>query len=290
LPKKVWDQSGNLLDDFLFNGFTSCIGGILRRVFSEHVENHPVIWWSWKMRSVQTSLVASSLLAVGLLANTALAATFTGNGATGFGGPIGTGSITVTETTPGTLNFALTTGNAFSGNALILYFDTKAGGVSSTSTLTDNADGGRTAISGLSGSGRTLANFPVGFTADYAATVEPGVFGGLFDINNTPGNFGFVASGGLSGSGTSFNFSYTRAQLGLSATAPFSFVGSLISTSGYRSNETFGTSVTTPGSLGDTPNAGFTGTTTFATANVVPEPATLGTLAAVGLAALRRRK
>src|SRR4051812_36536164 len=42
------------------------------------------------------------------------AALYTGNGATGFGGPIGGSSLTVSETTPGTINFSLSTPVNFS--------------------------------------------------------------------------------------------------------------------------------------------------------------------------------
>src|SRR3954464_10136640 len=56
------------------------------------------------------------------------AALYTGNGATGFGGPIGGASMTVTDDGLGNINFTLNSGS-FSGNALVLYLDTKAGGV-----------------------------------------------------------------------------------------------------------------------------------------------------------------
>jgi hypothetical protein len=136
---------------------------------------------------------------------------------------------------------------------------------------------------------RTLATFAPGFNADYAITLEPSVFSGLFDLSN-PANFPFVASGGLSGSGAGpYTFSYTRASLGLGATDPVSFEGTLISTNAYRSNETIGTSVTVPGSGGDAPNAGFGGSTTFSNAISVPEPASLGLLG-IGLGLLLRRR
>lgn len=192
--------------------------------------------------------------------------TYNGNGVSGFGGPVGNGVLTVTDNAT-TINFSFTAGTLFSSNDLVIYLDTKTGGVANTSTLTDNADGGRTAISGLSGSGRTLVNFAAGFNADYAISFEPGSFAGLFDLS-TPSNFGFVASAGLAGSGTGpFTFSIAKSDVGLSSAAPFTFIGTLISTSGYRSNETIGTSVTVPGSVGDTPNGGFTGTQTFSTFN-----------------------
>lgn len=234
------------------------------------------------MRMHWSTLAVAALL----MARPAVAqVVYPGNGGTGFGGPIGTGALTLSETVPGVIDFSLTAGVPFSGNALVLYFDTNPGGAVDTSTFTDTADGGRTAISGFNGGSRTLAVFPAGFGADFAATVEPGVFGGLFDLS-TPGSFGFVASGGLSGSGTGpFTFSYTRAQLGLDPTEALSFVGTLISTSAYRSNETFGPSVTVPGTGGDAPNAGFLGSTTFSAANTfgtVPEPASMA-LTALGM-------
>jgi hypothetical protein len=202
--------------------------------------------------------------------------------------------LTVTDSGTGTINFSLSTPVNFGGNALILYVDSVAGGVNDTSTLTDTADGGRTAISGFNSGNptRTVATFASGFGADLAITVEPGVFSGLFSLSN-PANFPFVASGGLAGSGPGpFTFSYTRAQLGLGPTDSFSFEGTLISTSAYRSNETIGTSVTVPGTPGDAPNAGFTGTTTFSTADVfaVPEPASAGLLGLGSMVLVFRRR
>jgi hypothetical protein len=239
------------------------------------------------------AVVAATLLTSATAAD---AAVYVGNGASGFGGPIGGSTLTVTEGAS-TVNFSLTAGANFNSNALVLYIDSVAGGVGSTTTLTDNADGGRTAISGLSGNGRTTATFSAGFGADYAITLEPGVFGGVFNLS-TPANFGFVASTGLSGSGTGpFTFSVNKSNLGLTAGSSFGFVGTLISTTGYRSNETIGASVTVPGSSGDSPNAGFTGTTTFNATNTftleaaVPEPASVGVVAlCLTAVAMRRRR
>ncbi|HEV7298549.1 MAG TPA: PEP-CTERM sorting domain-containing protein [Tepidisphaeraceae bacterium] len=244
--------------------------------------------------SSRSALLAAAALVAVATATPVSAAVYSGNGATGFGGAIGGSTLTVIEN-GSNIDFSLSPGVSFSGNALVLYVDNGAGGVTNTSTLTDNADGGRTAISGLSGSGRTLVNFAPTFDADLAITLEPGSFSGLFNLA-TPSNFGFVSSGGLSGSGTGpFTFSYSKAALGVADGGSFDFVGTLISTSGYRSNETIGLSVTTPGSAGDAPNAGFTGTQTFSTfgtfttATPVPEPTSLGLLALGGVALLRRR-
>ena len=244
------------------------------------------------MRKMLTSLVPlGSMLGLTLAAG---ATTYSGNGGAGFGGPIGNGSLTITDNGSGTINFSLTTGVPFSGNDLVIYLDTKPGGVHDNSTFTDNGDPGRTAISGANNgmASRSLVTFAPGFLADDAISVEPGNFAGLFDLSN-PASFNFLFSGNLSGSGTGpFKFSYTRGQLGLGPTAPFSFEGTLISTTAYRSNETIGASTTVPDNTTDAPNAGFNGSTTFGTAATfsVPEPSVLSVLALAGAAATRRRR
>lgn len=222
--------------------------------------------------------------------------TYPGNGASGFSGPVGNGTLTVTDDGAGNIDFSLTPGVSFSGNDLVLYLDTQSSGAASNLAFTDNGDGGRTAISGANNGkpSRSLVTFAPGFLADKAISVEPGVFGGLFDLSN-PSFFGFIASGNLAGTGSGpFTFSFSRAQLGLGPTAPFSFEGTLISTDAYRSNETIGASITVPGDpVNDLHNAGYNGTTTFLAANTfpalvpVPKPA-LATLGLLGLLAAFR--
>lgn len=240
--------------------------------------------WGKGSRTVRRTLGSFALL-LGM-AGIAGATTYSGNGATGFGGPIGNGSLTVTDDGAGNINFSLTTGSTFNSNDLVLYLDTQPGGAASNATFTDNGDGGRTAISGANNGNpsRSLVTFAPGFLADKAISLEPGVFAGLFDLS-TPSSFGFIAGGGLAGSGTGpFTFSYKRSDLGLAPKQAFSFEGTLISTSAFRSNETIGASVTDP----LTGNPGFDGTLTFTSANTftapVPVPAAAwGGLALIGL-------
>src|SRR5439155_9520510 len=97
---------------------------------------------------VNMSSAAPRFILVALLLLTlvpfAHATAYPGNGGTGFGGPVGNGTLTVTDNGSGTINFSFVPGTSFSGNALVLYVDTKSGGVNNTSTLTDHSDGGRT--------------------------------------------------------------------------------------------------------------------------------------------------
>ena len=83
--------------------------------------------------------------------------------------------------------------------------------------------------------------------------------------------------------------------LGLTAGSgqTFSFDGSYISTSAYRSNETIGASATVPGDGAG--NAGFNNPQTFTQADsftltLVPEPASLALLALSALAVVSKRR
>ena len=234
------------------------------------------------------------LLLAGVIVS-AEAQTFNGNGATGFGGVLGGSTVNVTES-GGVFTFNLQTGAPFSGNNIVFYFDTIAGGFSDTSAFSDNADGGRTAISGFQDPGRTLAIFANGFAADFAVSLEPG-FGGLFELQAGGDNsHRFVSNANLSGSGSSFSFTVNAIDIGIVPGQTFNMVATLISATGYRSNETIGASTTVPGTSGDAPNAGFNGTTTFNEAvTVIPEPTTVSLLAAsavfgAGFYARRRRR
>src|SRR5438128_9043627 len=92
-----------------------------------------------------------------------LAATYSGNGNSGFGGPIGLGSLTLTDngtTVSGTINKGP---NGFN-DALVLYVDSTPGGFADTSGFADGADGLRKAISGFDGgANRSSLTFSSGF-------------------------------------------------------------------------------------------------------------------------------
>src|SRR5439155_23439259 len=160
------------------------------------------------MKTRVNLLFASLLVSVSLSAQ---AANYPGNGATGFGGPIGLGSLTLTDngtTVSGTVNKGP---NGFN-DVLVIYIDSIAGGFSDTSGFADGADGLRKAISGFDGGGnRSLLTFS-GMLPDYAIALGPASdgFGGLWQLANGGANsLNFVSSVNLNPTGVNNSPSYT---------------------------------------------------------------------------------
>src|SRR5436190_14556353 len=108
---------------------------------------------NWKLALCTLTLSASL---------SGFAATYSGNGNSGFGGPVGLGSLTLTDngtTVSGTVN----KGPNGINDVLVIYIDSQAGGFSDTSGFGDGADGLRKAISGFDGgANRSLMTFAVG--------------------------------------------------------------------------------------------------------------------------------
>src|SRR5881628_2875479 len=95
---------------------------------------------------MKTSLYLPLAALVVCFSLSASAATYSGNGNSGFGGPIGLGSLTLTDngtTVSGTVNKGP---NGFN-DVLVIYIDSVAGGFSDTSGFADANDGLRRAIS-----------------------------------------------------------------------------------------------------------------------------------------------
>jgi len=241
-------------------------------------------------------IAAIATLGVASFANATI---YPGNGANGFGGAVGTGNLTITDTDAG-MNVTLNRGAGSLNDVLVIYLDTVPGGFIDNTTLGDNGDGARTAISGTNNGNpsKTLVNLPFG--ADYAIAIENGFIGvfGLAAGGNNSLNFQFGQSQSGNNNDASFTINMTAAQMaqiGLTAGSgqTFNFVGTYISPSAYRSNETIGTSVTVPGDGAG--NAGFSNPQTFPqglsyTLVSVPEPASMGLLALGGVTMLAKRR
>src|SRR5437879_2350540 len=224
------------------------------------------------------------------------AATYSGNGNSGFGGPIGLGSLTLTDngtTVSGTVNKGP---NGFN-DVLVLYIDSQPGGFTDTSGFADGGDGLRKAISGFDGgANRSLLTYGGGFLPDYAIALGPANenFGGLWQLANGGNNsLGFVSSVNLNPTGNnlsaSYTFSFDVSQIGLTPDSGESFrlLGSYISNSGYRSDDALAGNVSV--AQGWNP---FTGTAE-ASYTTVPEPsstALLFGLTALGAAFRWRRR
>src|SRR5438132_11001074 len=99
---------------------------------------------------MKTNLKLSIAAGLVLLSFSSLAATYSGNGNSGFGGPIGLGSLTLTDN--GTTVFGqVNKGPNGFNDVLVIYLDSISGGFADTSGFADSADGLRKAISGFDG-------------------------------------------------------------------------------------------------------------------------------------------
>ncbi len=253
------------------------------------------------MKNTHPIVSLAALSAVAGLSGMAHADIYNGNGNAGFGGPVGQGTIEITEA-GGTYSFNLDLldGQDLGGNVLVLYIDSVAGGFGDTSSFMDNADGGRRAISGFNANDgnnpnddtRTLATFVAGFQADFAIAFGSS-FAGLFQLASGGDNsLIFVDGDGQDGT-EPYLVSFDASQLGQGSSNGFNFVGTLISDSAFRSNETFGDALFFDGAGGATgDNPGFNGSVVFTESLtfVVPEPTSLALLGLGGLAMLRRKR
>ncbi|HVV73197.1 MAG TPA: hypothetical protein VHI52_17120, partial [Verrucomicrobiae bacterium] len=127
------------------------------------------------MNALRAACFLLTCLAGSLLPNSARAAmstpvTYNGNGNNGHGGTVASGSLTLKDngtTVYGT--FTKAPGSTFQLD-LVIYIDSVAGGFHDTTSLRDNAEPARIAISGFNRAQNrgSTATFAPGFTADYA--------------------------------------------------------------------------------------------------------------------------
>ena len=123
------------------------------------------------------SCSAAALITLGVTA--ASAQTYSGNGNSGFGGPLGNGILTVTDSAiAGTITFSLATGNGGGFNDIGFFFATgQANGVNSTANLTGDAnDAGNRVVTGYNGfaADKATINFATGFSANYGLDFNGG--------------------------------------------------------------------------------------------------------------------
>ncbi|MEZ4888440.1 MAG: hypothetical protein R3E32_27175 [Chitinophagales bacterium] len=162
----------------------------------------------------------------------------------GFGGILGATTLHFDSDDLGNLAMALDGGSALTDpNTIVIYMDVDgtASGITSTSDLTDAADGGRAAISGNgTGGGSSDLTFPSDFNPDYAIVIQDGSQS-LFQLSPT-NNLTFVATLTVNSGGTTREFSdISMADLGLVAGDSFTFIATLLNkTNAFCSDEFHG--------------------------------------------------
>ena len=217
----------------------------------------------------------------------------------GFGDVIGGNSkLFVDSSLTGALNFGIQSTNTNlnnTANAVVIYIDSVAGGVTGTDSINDTGDEGRRAISGDGNSGQhSDLTFAPTFAADYAISIQAS-FAGLFKINET-GPLTFVRSAGVTpqdtSSGNDREIQIAIADIGVPLGGSFNYFATLLNqTDAFRSNEFQGVAQSTVGAdnIGRAPFALAAGD--FNTFTVVPEPvAALAGLTLIGSMALRRSR
>ena len=239
-----------------------------------------------------TLIIASALVALATTTHAQLTpVTLSGNGNTGFGGPVGNGNLVISNS-PSTITFSLNSASSLGGNDLVLYLDSVPGGFSSTAGFNDAGDGGRSAVSGYTatgnggGPGQSVLTFASGFAPNYAIDFGNS-FAGLFGLANGGNNsLNFITGTAQSGSAP-YTLTIPLSDLGITAGQSLEAFGTLVSETGYRSSEAIAGNDT--GTQGWNPYT----QTSFATITTVPEPTTLALLGISSVATMRlfrRRK
>jgi hypothetical protein len=177
----------------------------------------------------------------------AQSALYNGNGDTSFGGAIGTGSLSLTDN-GSIVTGTITRGGSSFADILVIFIDSKTGGFSTTSGLTDSSGRLTRAISGISGNGdRAIADFANGFAADYAIALRPRSVADsdqLFQLVNNGAHtaLGSVNLNPLSTQESStYTFSFNLADIGLTpgGGVSFKFESTYLGETGFRSLESF---------------------------------------------------
>ncbi|HRI19929.1 MAG TPA: hypothetical protein PLA68_03205 [Panacibacter sp.] len=194
-----------------------------------------------------------TLLLAAFLCVSAFANSYIGNGKTGFGGAVGTGSLDV-STDLTNIIFTFNRGVGEFNDILVIYIDSRPfGGFPSTKNFTDAQYELQRAISGYDGGvQRSVFNFNSDFKPEYALAFGakrdafPG--GAVLDSMAKSLPFKFISQPAMSDSisnvATSYTVSILASDIGLNFNPVFHFMATYISSTGYRSDEAIGDPMT----------------------------------------------
>jgi hypothetical protein len=190
-----------------------------------------------------------SFLFISSFAFSQVSTTYNGNGNNSFGGAVGKGSVTITDSGD-SISFRLTKGTTGTfDDYLVFYLDGQAGGISSTSGFSDNStDPYKNAVMGYNGTTnqRAVLNFPSNFQPEgaivfnkdggkvYLFTEFP-PFGTFIQEKST-----FTVTPSGTNSAPVYSQTSSKADLGVSGSVTFNFIGTYVTGNASRSNEAFG--------------------------------------------------
>lgn len=211
----------------------------------------------------------------------------------GFGNVWGSGAqLHVDSDTAGNIYFGFVRGAGGFNDTAVIYIDSVSGGFADTTSLEDQADGGRSAISGDGGGFQSEITFGASFRPDYAIAWDGSGNANLFQLvaggNNSNvfvQGLGLVTNGLQGGEG-----SILMSSIGITPGGSFTYVATYLNSgNAFRSDEVMGQTALAGGNVGQNPLALANEFNTFVT---IPEPSTmiLGAVGAIGLLIARRRK
>ncbi len=167
----------------------------------------------------------------------------------GFGDVIGAGSTTVVDSdSTGAIQFGFASTATLAPNFIVIYLDTQAGGLADTFGILDTQDDHRKAISGTDGNSDSDVTFAVGFEADVAVAIGGGSAQMYALANGGPGSLSHLGTLSYADSGTNYEVEIPSSLLPPGST--FDYVITLISATGFRSDEWVGVGTFASGNPG----------------------------------------
>lgn len=197
---------------------------------------------------------------------------YSGNGNTGFGGPVGPATMTINDDGT-TITVSFTKGGGDFNDTMVMYISNGNSGRSSIDgNVNDTSDSNRRAISNT-GSGDI--SFPTGFEATHGIAINT-VFGGLWEIPSTGSigdnglNYVDAVGGPALSTDASFSFAFEWTEIGLTNLDNFDFVVSY-----GNPNDSGSNMFSSDEAFGDGVGAGNpgTGAFSFSESKNYPDPA-----------------